>query len=273
MSFHIAVFITSEKCGHCRTMRGNGILMSKTKIEKEKKTPTVPGNYYYDATFMKKLIMAGSTDSPRFRIVNVHYNSFNPTEGVMDISVFTLEPDNKTIRQTMFKGNAGKTLVEVYAIGDAGKKVSDQNDETKWEDTVAKFIPKNIPAYAYFFPTLTVFHMDAWMSAIRTNEPVYGYVNGMNTKEDHPYGALPGGQPSPGDFVKYLESFYDGTRKLLDKPEKKAPIEASAAPASTPPPTIQAPPVPSIVKEQSKMVRVPTKGACDKMNVRLYVKE
>lgn len=272
MSFHIAVFVTSEKCGHCRTMRGNGVLMSKARIEKEKKTPTVPGNYYYDATFMKKLIMAGSNDTPRFRVVNVHYNSFNPTDGMMDISVFTLEPDNKNIRQTIFKAKEGKTLVEVYTIGDTGKKVSDQNDETKWEDTVSKFIPKNLPAYAYFFPTLAVFHMDAWMNSIRTNEPIYGYVNGMNTKEDHPYGALPGGQPSPGDFVKYLESFHDGTRKLLDKPEKKDIVDVP--PVQIPaPPSLQAAPVPSVIKEQSKMVRVPTKGACDKMNVRLYVKE
>jgi len=271
MSFHIAVFITSEKCGHCRTMRGNGILMSKSKIEKEKKTPSVPGGYHYDSIYMKKLIMAGSSDSPRFRVVNVHYNSFNPSEGMMDISVFTLEPDNKTIRQTIFKGNEGKTLVEVYTIGDTGKKVSDQNDETKWEDTVSKFIPKNLHSYAYFFPTLAVFHMDAWMSSIRTNEPIYGYVNGMNTKEDHPYGALPGGQPSPGDFIKYLESFHDGTRKLLDKPEKKNSLPEPVSNQAPVPSGVPAPP--ALAPETSKMLRVPTKGACDKMNVRLYVKE
>jgi len=270
MSFHIAVIITSEKCGHCRNMRGNGILLSKSKIEKEKKTPTVPGGYHYDAAYMKKLIMAGSNDTPRFRLVNVHYNSFNPSEGIMDISVFTLEPDNKSVRQTMFKGSEGKTLVEVYSIGDAGKKVSDQKDETKWEETVNKFIPKNLPSYAYFFPTLNVFHMDAWMNSIKTGEPIYGYVNGMSTKEESPYGAMPAGNPNPIDFVKYLESFYDGSKKLLAKPENKVnndkPIEA---PAAVPAPNLKA----KQASPKKESIRVPTKAACDKLNVRLYVKE
>jgi hypothetical protein len=268
MSFHIAVFVTSEKCGHCRNMRGEGILMSKTKIEKEKRPATVPGGFHYDALFMKKLIVA-NTDSAKFRVVNVHYNAFNPSEGVADISIFTLEPDNKTVRQTMFKGKDGKTAITVYTIGDTGKQVSTQDDDSKWEDTVRKFIPTNLTSYAYFFPTLAVFHADAWMNSIKTGEPVYGYVNGLSSKEEAPYGAIPGSNPSPGDFIKFLASFHDGTRQILAKPEPKnntpepKPLaSAEVRTKSEPVKTIEAP-----------VVRVPTKGACEKTNVRLYVKE
>jgi hypothetical protein len=270
MSFHIAVFVTSEKCGHCRHMRGEGILMSKAKIEKEKKPATVPGGNHYDAAFMKKLITA-NTDSPKYRVVNVHYNAFNPGEGVADISVFTLEPDNKTIRQTMFKNKENKTIVTVYTIGDTGKQVSTNEDDSKWEDTVKKFIPSNLPSYAYFYPTLSVFHSEAWMNSLRTGEPVFGYVNGLNTKEESPYGALPTSNPTPGDFVKFLGSFFDGSKQLLAKPETKAP--------KTEPKVVQAPEIQEVktetkvIEAPKPVVRVPTKGACDKTNVRLYVKE
>lgn len=276
MSIHIAVVVTSEKCGHCRHMRGEGVLMSKAKIEKEKKQPTVPGGNHYDAVFMKKLIMA-NTDSPKFRVVNVHYNAFNPAEGIADISVFTLEPDNKTIRQTMFKNKDNKTNVVIYTIGDTGKQVSTTDDDSKWEDTVKKFIPSNLPSYAYFYPTLAVFHSEAWMNSLRTGEPVYGYVNGLNTKEESPYGALPASNPSPGDFIKFLASFFDGSKQLLAKPETKAlpapevKSETKVVQAPEIKPELQVKKADEPVKQST--VRVPTKGACDKTNVRLYVKE
>jgi len=271
MSIHIAVVVTSEKCGHCRHMRGEGVLMSKAKIEKEKKQPTVPGGNHYDAVFMKKLIMA-NTDSPKFRVVNVHYNAFNPAEGIADISVFTLEPDNKTIRQTMFKNKDGKTSVTVYAIGDTGKQLSAQEDESKWEETVNKFVPSNLSSYAYFYPTLAVFHSEAWMNSLRTGEPVYGYVNGLTTKEEGPYGALPTSNPAPGDFVKFLASFFDGTKQILAKPEVKA-IKAPETVVKAPEPVKVQESVKASNESNSSVVRVPTKGACEKTNVRLYVKE
>ena len=85
MSFHIACFITSEKCGHCRNMRGDGILLSKKKITSEKKNPTIPGGNYYDASFLKKLVTADS-EVPKLKVLNLHYRGFNPNEGVMDLS-------------------------------------------------------------------------------------------------------------------------------------------------------------------------------------------
>ena len=84
MSFHIATLITSEKCGHCRNMRGTGRLLSQNEIKKDSKQPSMPGGYHYDAKFMKKMITA-DTDSAKLRILNVHYKSFNPGDGVMDL--------------------------------------------------------------------------------------------------------------------------------------------------------------------------------------------
>lgn len=276
MSFHIAALITSEKCGHCRTMRGDGILLTKAKIQKEKKPANLPGGGYYDAVFMKKLITAG-TEVPRLRILNIHYKSFNPSEGVMDISVFTLEPDSKTVKQTLLKEKEGGTSVEIYVINDIGKKISTQKIETPWEDTVKTYIPPNLASYAFFYPTLAVFHFESWMHSIRTSEPVYGYVNGMPTKEELPYGASPISNPSPGDFVKFLKSFFDGTKTLLAKPEPKK--DTPGLPSIPEEPKS----IPSVESSKGstkpKLIEVPlekpllSSSECSRLKIRLYVKE
>jgi len=268
MSFHFAVLITSEKCGHCRNMRGDGILFSKQKIQKEKRPANVPGGYHYDAVFMKKMITADS-EIAKLRILNVNYKSFNPTEGIADISVFTLEPDSKTIRQTMLKEKVGKTVLEVYTIGEVGKKVSTQDIDTKWEDTIKTYVPSNLASYAYFYPTLSIFHFDSWMNSTRTGDPIYGYVNGLSTKEEAPYGAMPGQNPSPDMFIKFLSSFFDGTRKLLAKPEPKPVVQAPQAPQAIAAAPTHEEPEPVAKSAKGKKAEGKTCGR----KVRLYVKE
>ena len=281
MSFHIATLITSEKCGHCRTMRGIGRLLSQNEIKKDSKTPTVPGGFHYDAKFMRKMITA-DTDSAKLRILNVHYKSFNPGDGVMDLSVFTLEPDNKNIRQTILKEKNGKTVAEIYVIGDTGKMITSQDIPTEWSETVKTYLPVNLTSYAYFYPTLSLFHFEAWMNSINNNEPIFGYVNGLETKQEHPYGAIPGQNPNPGDFVQFLNSFFkDGSKPILVKPEvSEKSVKQESQPLNLPIPQENQKELleamasrESLKIPETPIIRIPTVGTCQNLNVRLYVKE
>lgn len=271
MSFHIAAIITSEKCGHCRQMRGTGRLLSQNEIKKDSKQPTVPGGFHYDAKFMKKMITA-DTEITKFRILNVHYKSFNPGEGVMDLSVFTLEPDNKSIRQTILKEKNGKTVAEIYVIGDTGKLVTTQDIPTEWKETVKTYLPTNITSYAYFYPTLAVFHFEAWMTSIKNNEPIYGYVNGLDTKQEAPYGAIPGQNPNPMEFVKFLTTFFDGSKQILASPANQESKVKPLVPESQQKELLEA--IANVKQEPPKpVIKVPTAGACESLHFRLYVKE
>jgi hypothetical protein len=256
-------------------MRGaEGILLSTKQITEKNIAPNVPGNMHYDSKFMKKLVTAG-TEHPKLRIMNVHYKTFNPTEGVSNISVFTLEPDSKSIRQTIIKEKGGKTVMDIYVIGDVGKKIQSQDLDINWEDTLKTYIPVNLPSYAFFYPTLSIFHYEAWLHAVQKNEPVYGYVNGLPTREETPYGAVANSQPNPSDFVKFLGSFFDGSRKLLAKPEQQAVKIPEPPVQKAPEPQNQEVPKPEVLKSEpvKAPIRIPTKGACEKLNFRLYVKE
>jgi hypothetical protein len=230
---HVAVILTSERCGHCRNMRGNGRLLTKGDIKRENKQPNIPGGNYYDANFMRKLITCELGKEAKLRVINLHYKTFNPGEGFMDISVFTLESDGN-IKQTMLKENAGKTNVVTYLIGETGKVLSNNDIDTPWNEISKTYVPVNIANYAFFFPSLVLFESTEWSESIRTGAPIYGYLNGFETKEEAPYGARAGGQPNVLDFTKFLAQFFDGTKQLKGKPAGTVPVPVAPVPQPEP---------------------------------------
>lgn len=260
---HTAVILTSERCGHCRHMRGTGKLLSKTEIVKEKRQPTIQGGYHYDNTYMKSLVTADSGNEAKLRVINLHYKTFNPAEGLTDISVFTLE-NEKEIRQTMLKEiSGGKTNITVYVIGENSRIVSNQDTPTMWSEICNNYVPINIGMYALFFPSLLVFDGVEWTSSIQNKVPIYGFLNGFETKTESPYGCIPTGRnPEVIDSAKFLKQFFDGTKQLKEKPNGVPVMQAPVAEEM-----VVIPPKPF----KSDTVVLPTSGA--KRNFRLYVVE
>jgi hypothetical protein len=275
---NVAVIITSERCGHCRNMRGSGRLLSQNEIKKGNKQPNIPGGYHYDSKFMKKLITANMDGSAKLRVINVNYRTFNPAEGVMDISVFTLDPDGNTVRQTMLTEKDGKTVVNVYTIGENGQVVSTQDMPNSWTDITKTYIPVNLPSYAFFFPSLVLFEGNAWTEGIRNNQPIYGYLNGFETKSESPYGAKPGPNPSVSNFDIFIQQFFNGTKELLGKPKTlETPVVKPEPVVVEPPkPKEDVPAIPTVAnvrKNENEIVGIPTIATRDKFKVRLYVVE
>lgn len=272
---HIAVILTSEACGHCRHMRGSGRLLSQNEIKKDKKQATIPGGYHYDAIFMKKLITADTnTTNQHFRIINIHYKDFNTNGGINDISIFTLENDNTTIRQTMLKSNSDKTQVTIYMIGESGKVMSNDEIPTKWEDIVKTYVPVNIGNYAMFYPSMVVFEKDAWSKGITARTPIYGFLNGFDTKTESPYGVVTAGsRPNVIEFTKFLNQFITGEKKLLGSPQVNEVVVEKVEEVKTETvPDNYVPKIADSIKREDGKILVPTTGAA-KRNFKLYVVE
>jgi hypothetical protein len=264
---NVAVILTSERCGHCRNMRGTGRLMSKTEIKKENKQPNIPGGHNYDATWMRKLITADTNKEAKLRVISLHYRSFNPAEGLMDISVFTFEND-KDIRQTMLKEiEGGKTNMTIYIVGENGRVLSNQDIDTPWIEMCKTYVPVNISMYAFFFPSLLLFEGNEWTESIRNKTSIFGYTNGFGTKKDAPYGALtgPGIQPNVMDFPKFLSQFFDGRRELTGKPTA---VEAPILP-EVKQEMIQIPIANNTVENKTQLLQ----SSGGRRNFRLYVVE
>ena len=282
MSHHVAVLITSEQCGHCKRMRGSGRLLSQNEIKKDNLMPTIPGGpsrptgYHYDAIFMKRLLTAGiENGSQVVRIINIHYRAFNPAQGIADICIFNLEGTN--VKQTMLRESNGKTYIETYLIGESGRQLEKKEIPSVWSDSVKANVPINVTMYAHFFPILTLFHKEAWNDAIQNSKPVFGYVNGLETKLETPYGALPSREPKVNpDYGMFLKQFFDGTRKLeAVAPVKPVVIESESSEkkhvhfedSKAIPPTIK-PQNNVLTNIEGSPVEL-----CSKLNFKLYVKE
>jgi hypothetical protein len=265
-------------------MRGNGRLLSQNEIKKDNKQPTIPGGpvnpkgYHYDAIYMRRLLTAGADSGVKqlVRLINVHYKSFNPMEGIVDISIFNME--GASVKQTILRESNGKTSVEVYVIGESGKQLENKTLPSVWSDSVKANVPINLTMYAHFFPILTLFHSDAWNDAIQNSKPVFGYVNGLETKSEIPYGAIQSPKPNVVEFGMFLKQFFDGTKKLEAIPsvvvksevpentEKRVHFEEHRAIAPAIPPTVQNGTVKSSINNDSS-------DLCNKINFKLYVKE
>lgn len=215
---NVAVIITSEQCGHCRNMRGTGRLLSKNEIKRDNRQPNIQGGNHYDAAFMKKLITAELGTAPRLRVINIHYKSFNTAEGVIDISIFTLDNDGNTIKQTMLREKEGKSQLTLYSIGETGKVEITKDIDTPWNELVKEYTPVNIRNYIFFFPSIVLFEGKAWSEGIKNKTPIYGYLNGFETKNEAPYGATPGPNPNVIEMSKFLKQFFDGSKTLSGSP-------------------------------------------------------
>lgn len=273
---HVAVILTSDRCGHCRSMRGAGRLLSQNEIKRDNKPANIPGGFHYDAKFMKKLITANMDKDTKLRVININYRTFNPTEGVMDISVFTLEPDGNTIRQTMLMEKDGKSVVNIYLVGDSGQVVTTQEMPNSWSDLVKNYIPSNISMYSMFFPSLILFEGSAWTEGIKNGTPIFGHLNGFESKTEAPYGVAykPGVNPNVMNFPNYIEQFFNGSKELglksVQSPAKPVNVEK---PETVPEKIIE---IKNEVSESNKPVNVPgvlTAGAKNKFKFKLYVVE
>lgn len=260
---HVAVLLTSERCGHCRNMRGTGRLLSKNEIKRDNKQPNIPGGNHYDAVFMKKMITAEIGNVAKLRVINIHYKSFNPAEGVTDISIFTLDNDGVTIRQTMLKEKEGKSSMTIYTVGESGKVEASKDLPTPWDEIVKTYIPVNMQNYIAFYPQMVLFEGRAWTEGIEKKTPIFGYINGMDTKEEVPYGAIPTPQPKVIEWSKFLKQFFDGSKELRAFPGN--------APAVPNIPFIEEP-KPQVVEATEKVI-VKSSGMIEKKDSNVVIAE
>jgi len=241
----VGVIVTAENCGHCNKMRGDGRLLSSTAINREKTHPTLPGGNYFDEVFMIKLITGNSKQIPapiKYRIYNIHMNDFNnPNSGVKSISFFTLSPDKPgaVIERIFSKGENEKTNIETLIVGSLKNIKEETKSEIKWIDTVNSYIPKEIVNYILFYPQSAVFSAKSWDMAIKGEKSLYGFVNGLKTKDTAPYSVIREKQPQQEDPIAFFQSYVDGTRELPDSPvlsivQQTTPKEVKTTPKESP---------------------------------------
>ena len=141
----ILTVLTSEGCGHCHNLRGNGELGNGTQF----------AQYDYLKSHLDPLQQGkGCT------ILNIHFGSMGgKVNEVRDISKIYLK--NKIIVQEKYYSQSNKVMVKITTIDSDNKSnsVGDKhaNVDYDWSVFVSRKIPKDIERYTFFFPCFVVF--------------------------------------------------------------------------------------------------------------------
>ena len=158
------IIITSESCGHCRTMRRTGDI---TEFEDDR-PPSIPGGYKWDQSFFTKLLF-GVKDvnekgsEPLVDVIEIYCKvlRFSTFNDVKELNTITWN-GNKVERVSRQSGNIdGKMTVTV-------DNVTKDTDEI-FEDYLKKNISPQLFRFVGFFPQWMYIDGQNWADSFAMN--------------------------------------------------------------------------------------------------------
>ena len=157
----ILTVLTSEGCGHCHNLRGNGELGNGTQFTQ----------YDYLKSHLDPL-----HEGKGCIILNIHFGSMaGKVNEIRDISKIYLR--KKVIFQEKYYSQDNKVMVKVTTLDsdNKSKSVTDKNANVdhNWSAFVGKKIPTDIERYTFFFPCFVVFELNDW----RKGKNILGLTN------------------------------------------------------------------------------------------------
>ena len=156
MSDIVLVILTSEGCGHCAQLRGNGVLGN--------------GTPFHTYSFLESHIDPLKRKD-NITMINIHFSSMNGHHAhIQTVSKFTKVGNN--VHQERYYSENDKTFVNVLAVNEKDKvKVLKQKQqvlvdskEIEWMQFLDLKVPKNIERYSFYYPCFLVFQKEDWKS-------------------------------------------------------------------------------------------------------------
>lgn len=207
MSLPVIVIVTSQRCGHCIQMRGDGSL-------KPVDSPvTIPSKWNWSENFFLYLLRGGQDKGPaKFRVFEINYNTMSGSmNDIKEISEFTIGPNNKIKRVIYINNNDNLEVVTV--IDD--KKSFNPSSNVKFNDFVSKNIPSDITNFTYGFPAVYYFSGSSWENSKLGKEPLYGLLAGANVSFNNgKWGFDKNSRPTRVDPVEMSSKIVNGQLSL-----------------------------------------------------------
>jgi hypothetical protein len=164
----IFTVLTSDSCGHCHAMRGDGDLGNGKQITQ------------YD--FLKSHLDP-LQNGKSCTILNIHYSTMSGRrEEIVNISKVYLR--NNTVYQEKYFNKDNQVMVNILSTDKTNKatKVGEKQANVKdnWLSFVSKKVPKGLQNYAFFFPCFIVFEKKNW----KEGSNIIGITNAGYTMRD-----------------------------------------------------------------------------------------
>lgn len=170
----ILIALTSEGCGHCHNLRGNGELGNGKQF----------GNYEFIKAHLQP-----APDRKNIQLLNLHFRTMGGTHReITDISKVYLKGND--VYQEKYYPNGNTVMVKVLSSNSSNNitkvKEGESNYNGDWMSFLNKKIPKQIENYTYFFPCFVVFEVNDW----KEGKNILGLTNAGFTirREDGSYG-------------------------------------------------------------------------------------
>lgn len=146
----ILIALTSEGCGHCHNLRGNGELGNGRQF----------GNYDFIKSHINPL-----QDRDSITLLNLHFKTMaGRHKEISDISKVYIK--NDIIYQEKYYPENNKVMVKVLESDKSNniKKIKEgqSNFNSDWFSFLDNKIPSKIENYCYFFPCFVVFELKDW---------------------------------------------------------------------------------------------------------------
>jgi hypothetical protein len=170
----ILIALTSEGCGHCHNLRGNGELGNGKQF----------GNFEFIKSHVNPI-----PDEKNVKLLNLHFRTMGGVhKEIIDISKIYLK--NNIVYQEKYFPEGNSVMVKVLSSNSSNNitkiKEGKSNYEGDWFSFLDSKIPKQIENYTYFFPCFVVFELSDW----KNGKNILGLTNAGFTmrREDGTYG-------------------------------------------------------------------------------------
>lgn len=158
MHEYMLLMLTSNGCGHCHMVRGDG------KLNNGKQTMK------YD--FLKPLC-------EKLNIYNIHYSSMRGyNEDIIEVSKINLNGD-KLIHDKYYKSEDKTMFVRTYTKDNKNNKTSEVHDtKIYWDAFLKSKIVSTLKNYTYYFPCFIVMKTSDWNTSLKQpGTQIFGLTN------------------------------------------------------------------------------------------------
>lgn len=165
----ILTLLTSEGCGHCHQLRGDGELGNGKQFT----------NYSFVKSHLDPL-----ENGKSITILNIHFSSMSGKHNqIAEISKVYLK-GGIICQEKYYSKSDGTVVVKINSMDKKNNKKNigekPASVDMKWQEFIKKKVPRNIENYTYYFPCFIVFRKSDW----KKSGNILGITNAGFTQRD-----------------------------------------------------------------------------------------
>lgn len=209
MKSYVCLYLTSNQCGHCAHVRGDGVINNGKEGMSHK---------YINSLFE-------SIGNNKLKILNINYQDMSGrAELITDISMFERRGKNYITQDRCFKD--GDNTKKTYIVSNRGRNKKrtglvkkNRTEDVSWYDFIRGKIARQLINYIFYFPCFLVLESENWKKCLNDpNQNLIALTNAGETIKMNNFVGLDKDSKSLGrrnvEIRKLLNNIAEGKSKI-----------------------------------------------------------